>query len=362
MAIPGIPLTEAVKETNDLITGITAGVDFAVPNIDLNDAQFDIPGGAQNPLYGTINHLAPADVTQQVIGGTGSFDVFMGGIAVHLRKEYDQGRITGAEYTKAYIAAMQTAMGAAVQFTLSKDQVFWNNINAQLAAITGRVNLGLAKVQYAKLVLDAHTAKAQYALTGIQVATQNNQIALLREQIETAAAQTQGYRTDGTMVTGLIGMQMDQMESGIRVNVAQTNQIEKSILLTGEQIEVQHAQISDTRQDGSPYSGLIAKQLEQLTAQVNLVKEQTETQRSQTLDTRLDGAAVSGSVGKQKELYTQQVDSYKRDAEVKATKVLTDLWMAATTTGTAGTEVPPNISKDALDPLLGKIKELNRLT
>lgn len=351
--LPGIPTTQAAKQSTDLIAALTTGVDFTVPNLDLSDPQYDISGGINNPMYKDVIHLTNEDVTTRQVGGAGAFDAFMDALKAHLRAEYDSGRITGAEYTKAYIAQTQLAMANAVQFVLGKDQVFWNGIQAQLAAITARVNLGIAKVQYAKLILDAHTAKAQYALTAIQVGTQDNQIAVLREQIESAAAQTQGTRTDGTAIGGLLGKQIEQLDAQIR--------------LSDEQIEVQHAQVSTTKTDGSPYSGMVGKQMEQITkqieqvtAQIALVKEQVETQRSQTLDTRGDGAKVVGSVGKQKDLYDQQIKSYQRDAEVKSTKVLSDLWMAVMTAqGTADT--PTAISSQNISDLLTKLRTQNQM-
>jgi hypothetical protein len=48
--------------------------------------------------------LTNADLTTGAINGTGAFDKLMVGVAAQLQGEYDAGRITGAEYTKAYIS------------------------------------------------------------------------------------------------------------------------------------------------------------------------------------------------------------------------------------------------------------------
>ena len=122
-------------------------------------------------------------------------------------------------------------MANAVQFLLAREQGFWQAAQAQAQAITARVNLATAKVQYAGVRLDALTSKANYALTKLKLATEDAQygqakfqldvllplqedqltaqIAMINEQKEAQRAQTMNTRSDATPVAGLLGKQKD---------------------------------------------------------------------------------------------------------------------------------------------------------
>lgn len=63
-----------------------------------------------------------ADLTTQVIDGTGVFDALMHTVKLHLQEEFDASRISGSDYTSAYIQLMGTAMQVAVQYAVSKPE------------------------------------------------------------------------------------------------------------------------------------------------------------------------------------------------------------------------------------------------
>lgn len=111
--------------------------------------------------------LTNADLTTKNVGGDGAFDVIMESVHNHLGKEYENGRITGQEYTKAYIALTTAALSSAVQFLLARDTAYWQRVLSQ------------------------------------------QQINLVLEQIEVQRAQTLDTRTDGSPVAGSVGKQKD---------------------------------------------------------------------------------------------------------------------------------------------------------
>lgn len=214
----------ADTEALQMMAALTAGLSFTIPNPDLSGPGYDIPGGDTNPLFDEIPKLTNADLTTRVVGGAGSFDAIMDGFKAHLEIERDKGRITGAEYTKAYTTLTEAAMGNGVSFLLGRDQAYWQALTAQLQAITARVALAVAKTQLVAMQYDALTKKAEYALTAAKLATESvgygvakynldntlpQQKALLSEQTEAARAQTLNTRTDGSTVTGSIGKQKD---------------------------------------------------------------------------------------------------------------------------------------------------------
>ena len=194
---------------NLLMPSLLDGEHIPIPEINFDDPSFNLPNDLNSDIYKSIPRLTNEDVTLGVVGGTGTFDVMMCGFKAHLREEYDANRISGAEYTKAFIALTESAMGNAVQFLMGRDGAFWQAVIAQSQAITARVQLETAKVQYAQVLLEALNAKANYALTKLKLATEDVSFAVGQEQLEVQRAQTLDVRSDSTPVTGVLGKQKE---------------------------------------------------------------------------------------------------------------------------------------------------------
>lgn len=209
---------------NQLLAALMAGENITIPQVDLSADIYKIPGGIDSEQYLPVRKLTNEDLTTRVVGGDGTFDALMAGFSAHLKIEYEKDRITGAEYTKAFIALTEGAMANAVQYLLGRDNAFWQAVTAQAQAITARVQLETAKVQYAAMHLEAMIGRANYALTKLKLATEDvtyaqgkfnmdfllpQQLNLLREQTEVQRAQTLDVRTDGSTVTGAVGKQKD---------------------------------------------------------------------------------------------------------------------------------------------------------
>jgi hypothetical protein len=217
----------AETEANALMTSLLAGVAFDVPTPDLSGAEFEIPldPGLVLPVA-----LTNADLTTGVVGGAGTFDQVMKSILAHLGGEYEKNRITGEQFTKAYIELTSASLGNAVQYLLGRDQAYWGAVAAQMQAkiataqfVTARVQLEIAKADLAAKQYEAKTNEANYALTKLKLATESIgycvakfqldemlpvQKTMLTEQMEAARAQTMDTRSDGlTMVVGVLGKQ-----------------------------------------------------------------------------------------------------------------------------------------------------------
>ena len=277
---------------NTLLTSLTSGVDFTIPTVDLTDVDLTVPA-ATGALYGTIDQLAIDDLTTGVVAGTGVFDKLMVSLTAHLKVEYEANRISGAEYTKAYLGVVTAALGAASQFLLTRDQTYWQSLLVQAQAqaasvglVTARVELETARIQLARNQFEAATAEANYGLTKMKIATED--------------------ATYGNLA------------------------------LQGAGIDYTNTQI--------------------LPAQKNLLLEQQEVQRAQTMDTRSDGTTtIVGAVGKQKDLYTQQITSYQRDAEQKVAKIFSDAWITQKTID-EGLLAPTNFNNTNVDAVLTKLR------
>lgn len=214
----------AEVEANRLLEELTKGDDFTLPDIDMSGPEWDIPGGDDSPIFGAIDKISNESLTTREVGGSGTFDALMESAHNHLKAEFKANRITGGEYTKAYIAMMESCMSNAVQFLLGRDQAYWAAAMAQIQAVTARVTLATSKAQFVLAKIQALSAKSEYALTKMKIATESEtycaalfnasqmlpqQLKLLTEQTEAQRAQTLDTRTDGAVVKGSVGKQKE---------------------------------------------------------------------------------------------------------------------------------------------------------
>ena len=214
----------AEVEANRLLEELTKGDDFTLPDIDMSGPEWDIPGGDGSPIFGAITKITNESLTTREVGGSGTFDALMESAHNHLKAEFKANRITGGEYTKAYIAMMESCMSNAVQFLLGRDQAYWAAALAQIQAVTARVTLATTKAQFILAKIQALSAKSEYALTKMKIATESEtycaalfnadqmlpqQLKLITEQTEAQRAQTLDTRSDGATVTGSVGKQKE---------------------------------------------------------------------------------------------------------------------------------------------------------
>lgn len=214
----------AEVEANRLLEELTKGDDFTLPDIDMSGPEWDIPGGDSSPIFDAITKVTNESLTTREVGGSGTFDALMESAHNHLKAEFKANRITGGEYTKAYIAMMESCMSNAVQFLLGRDQAYWAAAMAQIQAVTARVQLATSKAQFVLAKIQALSAKSEYALTKLKIATESEtycaalfnadrmlpqQLKLITEQTEAQRAQTLDTRSDGATVTGSVGKQKE---------------------------------------------------------------------------------------------------------------------------------------------------------
>lgn len=206
---------------------------FAITLPDLSGAEYQL----QPSTLIAVNPITNEELTKGVVNGDGVFDKLMTSLVAHLQVEYKANRISGAEYTKAYTSIVGTALGTAVQFLLGRDQAYWAAILtreqaklAEVALVTGKVNLEIAKVNLAAMGYQALTAEAGYVLTKLKLSTEDAQFNVLRLQVEQ-----------------------------LNFNLSTINPLQASML--DEQIEAQHAQTHDILRAGGAVGGFIGKQM-----------------------------------------------------------------------------------------------------
>ncbi len=219
---------------NDIFEEVLDGADFVIPDIDLAQFVQPAPGTIDDP----ITKLTNADLTTQALDGTGTFDIMMKTLRLHLQNEFEKNRINGAEYAKVYIALTEAAMNQAVQYLIAREGSYWQAVTAQQQAlvaqaqvITARVQLETAKIQFYGIKAEALNNQATYALTKMKLSTESigyciakynldnmlpAQLKGVQEQAEAQRAQTMDTRSDGiTAVNGQIGKQKELYDQQI---------------------------------------------------------------------------------------------------------------------------------------------------
>lgn len=291
-----------------LYYNLTKADNFNLDNLQINPDDFKLPDGLLDKIMNYKVSATLEEVTTKDPDGSGAFDTFMTAISKHLEKEFSQGRIVGADYSNAYIAAMQMALQQAVDFVLKKDQVYISTTTAQLAAIDAAIGIIKSKIDLITAQIQAYIAQTQYAGEKLKLSN-------LHETYITL--------------------------------IAQYNKL-------CEEVNVQKAQTSGTRTDNATVAGSIGAQIQMINEQIKLVREQVESARAQTLDTRTDGAVVKGQIGKQKDVASQQIIAFKQKAGIDAANIASNAWITSKGMNDA-VEAPPSMQNAALNNVVDQV-------
>lgn len=175
--------------SKEMLTTLLEGATFTIPDVSFNGADYTIPEGLLNSLNASPDVATLDKLVTSNIKGDDTFNRMMAALKLHLQTELDKGRITGSEYSQAYVQLTSAALQSAVQFELGRYQNHWNSILGQIQAITANVQLAITKAdaelkialskgqvaisqaQYAQTVSQLGLADAQYGLTQQQIAS-----------------------------------------------------------------------------------------------------------------------------------------------------------------------------------------------
>lgn len=289
--------------------------------------------------------ISNSDLTQVSLTGSGIFDLLMQASSLHLQAELQAGRITGASYTQAYMAAMQYAMQNAVQFVTSSKQ-----INGQLQLLeqqtltevqnTAHVAKQILQTIAATTLLDKQALSeiqnalhitASTALLTQQKLTEVQQTDLVAKQILAAVANTalveQQTQTE-TVNTTLASKRVAQTESATQLQNQQIQTELRNTNLVEQKVVTEKAQTSDEI-DTVPVAGVIKAQVDQIrsnTAQNNastaLIEQKRITEAGQTNNN------TAGILGAQQALYIAQKEGFEFDKVYKFASKLSDVWIS----------------------------------
>lgn len=194
-------------------------IDFTLDDVDW-DVVDDIPPWLLELLNKEPEIPTIEDITIRQYGGTGIFDAFMESFHNHLDVEYQNNRITGAEYATTWVQLVSIAIQQAVSFAIERCRLYWDIVGAIVNCWTGLMNLMIAKlqaqVQYVTAKAQLHNLRVQYCLVKLQLATEDANYSNTMESVEQTRAQTQDSRlSDGRTVVGYVGKQKDLLTQQI---------------------------------------------------------------------------------------------------------------------------------------------------
>lgn len=281
------------------------------------------------------------DVTN--LSKNGTFDLLVSELGKHLVAERTAGRITGQEYTTAYINLMTAALQQSLSFELQKYQV---------AAQTD-----LIKAQTGQVVFQNQQIQAETSRIGADITRINAQTDLLAQQKLTEVEQTKLVASQKL----LADMQLEALEEEILKTKAEVLILDTQELLAEQQLlqgakELLKADKALLQQDAdlSKTNAEIAvanKQLLVMQSQIDgqtkqnlrtdeeilFTKAKTNVEKASYLDS-VDGSTVTGVLGKQKLLLAAQTDGFARNAEQGLAKAVMEVFSVMRTTDTDGVD------------------------
>ena len=130
------------------------------------------------------------NVTTGTIDGTGTFDVIMQTVFLHLQREYASGRITGDMYAKAYIEIMNNTLAQATQYVVAAFQATANDdlVAAQIRKINKDIELVTEQIELIGYQGISEQAKYLDVVNGQVIA------GTIGKQKDVYTAQTKGFK------------------------------------------------------------------------------------------------------------------------------------------------------------------------
>ena len=129
---------------------------MASTNIDIKTAQLDV--------------LDIQELTTKQLNGTGVFDVLMSTSSIHIKEEYDKGRIRGQEYAQVYLGAMQAVLATSVEY-LNRSKLLGIEIaNQEKQGLLIEAQTALTEAQ-ANQVIQETTLKLPAEIANINAST-----------------------------------------------------------------------------------------------------------------------------------------------------------------------------------------------
>ena len=145
------------------------------------------------------------NTTESTFGsGTGIFDKLMQTVTLHVKQEYEDGRVSGSDYANVYLGSLQTVLQQSVQFLLQEQEAGKKAdlIDSQILESEETIDLISAKTAGEYEGISSSQAKTvrDNLLNNKQVIKLQKEAILVERQVDKVTAET----TDQTYITSFI--------------------------------------------------------------------------------------------------------------------------------------------------------------
>ena len=253
-------------------------------------------------LSNTAVTLDITKLTECTLEGSGVLDKLLNTARVHLQDEFQQGRITGKEYSNAYIAIYDRMVQSAIAYTLAAE-----------------------KAPYEIAQLEAQTALTEEQRKQVEEETRYRlpaEIQQIQAQTTLTTQQKSNLEADGLNIP----KQGELIDAQVIATLREGDLKEKQILLADKEVSLKEQQLLLTAEE----LRLKAEEIEVAKAQVELYAQKVITEKAQ-VDSSVVGA---GSViDTNNRLLNAQADAYEKEQVIKAVKLAMDTFITGYTNG-----------------------------
>lgn len=326
-------------------------------------------------LSNTTVTLDITKLTECTLDGSGVLDKLLHTARVHLQDEFQQGRITGKEYSNAYIAIYDRMVQSAITYTLAAEKAPYTiaQIEAQTALIEEQRKQVEEETRY-RLPAEIQQIQAQTdlikyqkdELLPAQTANQKKQTELLDYDLtqikpyELAIKQKQAEIAEFELLNKLPA-ELNQLQAQTALTTQQKTNLEADRLNIPKQGALLDAQVTATLREGSLREKqillaekdillrdrdlslkeqqllLAAEELRLKAEEIEVAKAQGElyAQKVITEKAQVDSSVVgAGSViDTNNKLLNAQADAYEKEQVIKAVKLAMDTFITGYTNG-----------------------------
>jgi hypothetical protein len=192
-----------------------------------------------------LTKLAPT--AEDTTAGTGIFDVLMSTVDAHIQKQFDENRLSGAEFAKVYTAAIQATLTQSVQYLTAFQQSELLAAQA-LTEVKKSEDGGLIDLEKRKLQeeIDLVIAQTAAAYEGVKASEQDtvrrnskNTKEVIKIDMETdlVVQETLDFKSEITRREERFVKQQLDLDQNITIKVTQIDEIEKASQLKAGQTE-----------------------------------------------------------------------------------------------------------------------------
>lgn len=260
-------------------------------------------------LSNTAVTLDITKLTECTLEGSGVLDKLLHTARVHLQDEFQQGRITGKEYSNAYIAIYDRMVQSAIAYTLAAE-----------------------KAPYEIAQLEAQTALTEEQRKQVEEETRYRlpaEIQQIQAQTALTTQQKTNLEADGLNIPKQGELIDAQVVATLREGDLKEKQIllaEKDVLLRDKELSIKEQQLLLAAKDLL----LKAEEIEVAKSQAKLYAQKVITEKAQ-VDSSVVGA---GSViDTNNRLLNAQADAYEKEQVIKAVKLAMDTFITGYTNG-----------------------------